>query len=113
MATGYDKILEQQKEMQKQVGKVHTHLMANSRVTSAILPALFFGGGLAVLCSGMYRLYTGAPCRRRLPLELTCTEYRVDTVNLTFSASLVSHPSPSQCTRRHWQARHVSSKTSA
>jgi hypothetical protein len=82
MATGYDKILEQQKEMQKQVGKVHTHLMANSRVTSAILPAILFGGGLVALSSGMYRLYTGAPSRRRLPLELACTEYRVDTFSL-------------------------------
>ena len=66
MATGYEKILQQQREMQKEVGKVHTHLMAHSRVTSAILPAILFGGGMVALCSGMYRLYTGAHRRRTL-----------------------------------------------
>ena len=60
MTDGYAKILEQQKAMQAQVGKMHTHLMANSRVTSVILPVIMFAGGVAALSRGMYQLYTGA-----------------------------------------------------
>ena len=57
---GYAKILQQQKEIQAQAGRMHTHLQANSRVTSVILPIVFVGGGLVALTSSMYRLYTGA-----------------------------------------------------
>lgn len=60
MTDGYAKILEQQKAMQAEVGKVHTHLMAKSRVTGVILPVIFFAGGIAALSRGMYQLYTGA-----------------------------------------------------
>jgi len=56
---GYAKILQQQKEIQAQAGRMHTHLQANSRVTSVILPIVFVGGGLVALTSSMYRLYTG------------------------------------------------------
>ena len=72
MTDGYAKILEQQKAMQAQVGKMHTHLMANSRVTSVILPVVMFAGGIVALSRGMYQLYTGALVCPRRPELLAC-----------------------------------------
>ncbi len=73
MATGYDKILEQQKEMQKQVGKVHTHLMANSRVTSASCRRSSSGAGwpfCAAECTGSTRVRpAGAGCHWSSPAQ--------------------------------------------
>lgn len=74
--------------MQKEVGKVHTHLMAHSRVTSAILPAILFGGGMVALCSSMYRLYTGAYRRRTL-----LRSAHAQNIGLRHHTT-VSHPEP-------------------